>query len=218
MRIVAGLGNPGSRYRHTRHNAGFRVVDLLAARAGIPCPERASPHGVSDRLRELVARLLRRPQAGPAAAADPEAWLAEASLGGVPVLLVKPLAFMNRSGVPIARVLAARGASAGDLVVIVDDVALPLGAVRVRPAGRHGGHNGLRSVIEGVGTEDFARVRIGVRGGALPPELADYVLAEPPVEEATLLEAALCRAADAVQCLVSEGLAAAMDRFNARRA
>ena len=102
--------------------------------------------------------------------------------------------------------------------MIVDDVALELGTVRVRARGRHGGHNGLRSVIDELGTEDFVRVRIGVRRGELPPELADYVLAEVPADEAPLFEAALARAADAVECVLREGPAAAMDRFNGSRA
>jgi len=134
------------------------------------------------------------------------------------VLLVKPLAFMNASGQPVARVLAAAGASPADLVVVVDDVALELGRIRVRACGRHGGHNGLRSVIEELGTEEFARVRIGVRQGELPGELADYVLAEVPADEAELFEEALSRAADAVECVVREGVVAAMDRFNSSRA
>jgi PTH1 family peptidyl-tRNA hydrolase len=247
LRVVAGLGNPGASYRHTRHNAGFRVIDLLVARAEACRPMPEQPRGVVARARRLVARVLGvrvlvpresagpfggglvpRESAGPSGggpspgpltvAGDLEAWLAEASVGGEPVLLVKPLAFVNRSGVPIARVLAACGASASDLVVVVDDVALELGTVRVRARGRHGGHNGLRSVIDEIGTEDFVRVRIGVRRGGLPPELAAYVLAEVPPDDVPVFEAALGRAADAVACVLREGPAAAMDRFNGWRA
>jgi len=234
LRVVAGLGNPGASYRHTRHNAGFRVIDLLVARAEVCRPMPEQPRGVVARARRLVARVLGvrvlvpRESVGPSGggpspgpltvAGDLEAWLAEASVGGEPVLLVKPLAFVNRSGVPIARVLAACGASASDLVVVVDDVALELGTVRVRARGRHGGHNGLRSVIDEIGTEDFVRVRIGVRRGGLPPELAAYVLAEVPPDDVPVFEAALGRAADAVACVLREGPAAAMDRFNGWRA
>jgi PTH1 family peptidyl-tRNA hydrolase len=199
LRVVAGLGNPGLSYRRTRHNAGSRTVDILAARAGVEAPASGSLGSASAEQGTF-------------------AWLAETMLAGQPVLLVKPLAFMNASGVPVARVLAAAGASPADLVVIVDDVALELGTIRVRARGRHGGHNGLRSVIDEIGTEDFVRVRIGVRRGELPPELADYVLAEVPSDEAPALEAALGRAADAVECVLREGPAAAMDRFNGRRA
>jgi PTH1 family peptidyl-tRNA hydrolase len=184
---VAGLGNPGERYRRTRHNAGFMAVDALAARAG-----------AKGRV-------------------EGDAWLADATLGGGPVVLVKPLAFMNASGPPVARVLAAAGGSPADLVVVVDDVALDLGTVRVRERGSHGGHNGLRSLAEALGTEDFARVRIGVRRGELPEDLAGYVLADFPPEEVLVVQEAVGLAADAVVCLLEEGPAAAMNRFNPRR-
>ena len=110
---MVGLGNPGPRYHATRHNAGFLAIDELAART------RA------------------------AGSVEQDAWLAEATLAGEPLLLVKPQSYMNESGEPVARLLAARGGSAQDLVVIVDDVALPLGRLRVRPSGSDGGHNGL---------------------------------------------------------------------------
>jgi PTH1 family peptidyl-tRNA hydrolase len=184
---VAGLGNPGERYRRTRHNAGFLAVDALAARAG------AKGRAFGD------------------------AWLAEATLGGGPALLVKPLAFMNASGPPVARVLGAAGGSPADLVVLVDDVALELGTIRVRERGSHGGHNGLRSLVETLGTEEFARVRIGVRQGELPEDLAAYVLADFPPEEVLVVHEAVGLAADAVSCLLEEGPAVAMTRFNARR-
>ena len=130
---MVGLGNPGERYRRTRHNAGFMAVDVLAARVGA----RGRVEG--------------------------DAWVAEATLGGAPAALVKTLAFMNASGGPVARVLAERSGSPADLVVLVDDVALELDTIRVRERGSHGGHNGLRSLVETLGTEEFARVRIGVR-------------------------------------------------------
>ena len=193
MRLVVGLGNPGERYRRTRHNAGFLALDLLAARS------------------RAVPRL------------EADAWLAEASLGDERVLLVKPLSFMNRSGEPLARLLSESGGSPADLVVVVDDVALELGTVRVRPRGSDGGHNGLRSLGEALGTTDFARVRIGVREAGLPVEdlpldLTSYVLSEFPEPDAAALEAALTLTADAVECLLQEGTEAAMDRFNGRRA
>jgi PTH1 family peptidyl-tRNA hydrolase len=184
---VVGLGNPGERYRRNRHNAGFMAVDALAARA------RGAGRVFGD------------------------AWVAEASLGGGPVLLVKPLAFMNASGAPVARVLAAHGGAPADLVVLVDDLALDLGTIRVRERGGHGGHNGLRSLVETLGTEEFARVRIGIRRGELPEDLAGYVLADFPAEDVLVVQEAVGLAADAVRCLLEEGAAAAMNRFNARR-
>lgn len=185
---MVGLGNPGERYRRTRHNAGFMAVDALAARVG------------------AVGRVGR------------DAWVAETTLGGAPVALVKPLAFMNASGGPVARLVAERSGSPPDLVVLVDDVALELGTLRVRERGSHGGHNGLRSLIETLGTEEFARVRIGVRRGEQPPDLAEYVLADFLPAEVLIVQEAVGLAADAVLCLLEEGVGAAMNRFNARRA
>lgn len=182
VRVVAGLGNPGERYWGTRHNAGFMAIDVLAARAG------------------AVGRV------------EDDAWVAEAVLEGTTLLLVKPLRFMNLSGLPLARLLA--GAAPAELLVVVDDVALELGRVRVRERGSHGGHNGLRSIADALGSEEFPRVRIGIRSGELPADLADYVLSVPPPEERQPLAEAATRAADAVLCAAKEGLARAMDRFN----
>jgi len=189
VRFVVGLGNPGERYRLTRHNVGFRVLDVLA-----------------DRLR-----------AGPGVA-EHEARVAPARLGSSEVLLVKPLSFMNLSGVPVARLLEVHDGSPGDLVVVVDDAALDLGTIRVRERGSHGGHNGLRSLVEELGTEDFPRVRVGIRAGDLPEDLAAWVLDEFPDEDLSVVRETLDRAADAVSCLVEEGPATAMNRFNARAA
>lgn len=185
---MVGLGNPGPRYERTRHNAGFIAVDELAART------------------RAAGRLL------------PDAWVAETTLAGTQALLVKPQSFMNLSGEPVARLLAEHALSPSDLVVVVDDVALPLGRVRVRPHGSDGGHNGLRSLVAALGTEAFARVRIGV-GVEPPPELdlADFVLAEFLPEELKLLREVTVLAADAVACLLGDGVDTAMNRFNGRR-
>ena len=185
---MVGLGNPGPRYERTRHNAGFMAVDELAART------------------RAAGRLLT------------DAWVAEATLAGAQALLVKPQCFMNLSGQPVARLLAERALSPAELVVIVDDVALPLGRVRVRAHGSDGGHNGLRSLVAALGTEEFARVRIGV--GVEPPpdlDLADFVLAEFLPEELPRLREVTVLAADAVACLLEDGAEAAMNRFNGRR-
>jgi PTH1 family peptidyl-tRNA hydrolase len=146
-----------------------------------------------------------------------DAWVAEAAVGGGSALLVKPLAFMNASGPPVARVLDAHRGSPSDVVVLVDDVALDLGTLRVRERGSHGGHNGLRSVIEAIGTEDFARVRIGVRRGELPADLAEYVLADFRPDEVLIVQEAVGLAADAAICLLEKGPAVAMNLFNAPR-
>jgi PTH1 family peptidyl-tRNA hydrolase len=187
MRLVVGLGNPGERYRRTRHNAGFMVVDALAARAGVM------------RGRE-----------------EADAWVAEAEVAGEALRLAKPLTFMNRSGLAVERLLGATGGSPGDLVVVVDDVALELGTLRVRERGSHGGHNGLRSLIDVLGTDEFPRVRVGVRKGDLPEDLAGYVLAEFPPEDVLVVQEMVGLAADAVTCLVKYGPVETMNRFNAR--
>jgi len=192
---VVGLGNPGSRYQGTRHNAGFMAIDELAART------RAA--GRFDR----------------------DAWIAETTLADEPARLVKPQSFMNLSGEPVARLLAEAGATPAELIVVVDDVALPLGRLRVRPEGSDGGHNGLGSLIASLGTEAFARVRIGVGPEATPAELgaqrddlAAFVLADFLPEELPRLREVIGLAADAVLCLAQEGADAAMNRFNGRSA
>ena len=145
-----------------------------------------------------------------------DAWVAEAVVGGASVLLVKPLTFMNRSGVAVERLLASASASAADLVVIVDDAALDLGTLRVRERGTHGGHNGLRSLIDTLGTEEFVRIRIGVRGADLPDDLALFVLSDFPPEDVLVVQEAVGAAAAAVECLLALGAATAMNRFNTR--
>lgn len=188
MRLVVGLGNPGERYRRTRHNVGFMVVDALAGRAG------------ASRGHERE-----------------EAWVIPARVGGEHVLLVKPLTFMNRSGAAVDRLLAAEQAGPQDMVVVLDDVALDLGTLRVRERGSHGNHNGLRSVIDALATDEFLRVRVGVRKGEPPDDLADYVLSEFPQEDVLVVQEVVGWAADAVEALIREGAAAAMNRFNPMR-
>ena len=185
MRLIVGLGNPGERYRRTRHNLGFMVVDALAQRAGAPRP------------REEAFALV-----------------AEAAVGGQPVLLVKPLTFMNRSGVAVERLLAEHGGGPQDVVVILDDVALELGALRIRERGSHGGHNGLRSLIDVLGSDELSRVRVGIRKGEPAQDLAEYVLSDFPEEDVLVVQEAVGWAADAVECLVRDGITTAMNRYN----
>lgn len=186
MRLVVGLGNPGERYRRTRHNVGFMIVDALAARAGV------------KKGREEM-----------------DTWVAEAVVGGERVLLAKPLTFMNRSGVAVERLLQ-DGFSPSDLLVVVDEVALELGTIRVREHGGHGGHNGLRSLIDALGSEEFTRIRVGVKKGELPDDLAEYVLSDFPDEDVLVVQEVVGLACDAVECVIREGVSAAMNRFNGR--
>ncbi len=186
MRFVVGLGNPGERYRRTRHNVGHMVVDKLSAGA--------TPG---------------RDEGG--------AWVAPAEIAGQSVLLVKPLTFMNRSGVPLALLLSSHQSSPQDLLVVLDDVALELGTLRIRERGSHGGHNGLRSIIDVLGSDEFPRIRVGIRHGDLPEDLAEYVLSDFPEEQVLVVQEMVGQAADAAECLLREGAAVAMNRFNGPR-
>jgi peptidyl-tRNA hydrolase, PTH1 family len=196
MKLIVGLGNPGRRYAGTRHNVGFDVLDRLASRHGVDW--QWAPRGMDA----LTAR--RRPS-GVVQGAPPV---------NEDTVLAKPLTFMNLSGHAVQGVLQFYKIELPDLLVIVDDVNLELGRLRARGAGSAGGHNGLKSVIEALGTEDFARLRIGVGRGDARRDLADHVLATfDPEERASVVEAA-DRAADAAELFVAEGIAAVMNRFN----
>ncbi|HJT63950.1 MAG TPA: aminoacyl-tRNA hydrolase [Candidatus Limnocylindria bacterium] len=185
MKVVCGLGNPGDRYRLTRHNVGFRVVDLLADRWGV------SKGTVKDGSARLEVDR-----------DDPVDR----------VLLVKPARFMNQSGPPLRAAL--RNVNADyetDLLVVTDDADLPLGRLRLRRGGSAGGHNGLRDIIETLGTDQFARLRVGIgRNG----EMVDHVLSTFSRGEEELAREAIATAADAVELWLAEGVEAAMNAFN----
>jgi len=184
--VVLGLGNPGERYERTRHNVGARVVEAL------------------------VARWKARPGES---AAEYRAW--EASPGGRPVALLRTRIYMNESGPALAAWRARHPFEAGELLVVADDVYLPVGMVRLRPGGGSGGHRGLESIGQTLGSFEFARLRVGV--GASPSEvLRDHVLEEFGAGEETEAAAAVIEAADAVECWIGEGMLAAMNRFNRR--
>lgn len=184
MFVVLGLGNPGEEYARTRHNVGFRVVDALARR-----------WGVEARRRKFLAHV------------------AEAERAGARVLLAKPGTYMNASGRSARAILDFYGLAPEALCTVSDDVNLPLGRLRVRRGGSAGGHKGLASVAEHLGTEAFARLRVGV--GAPRGERRDYVLSPFRGAEAEEAEAAVERAADAVECWVGEGVERCMNRYNA---
>jgi PTH1 family peptidyl-tRNA hydrolase len=185
MKLIAGLGNPGGKYRGTRHNVGFDVIDLLVAR-----------HGLAF-------------EAAPADALQAK-WRRAEDV----VLLVKPLTFMNVSGQAVGALGHYYKVGLEDVLIVCDDVNLPLGRLRVRASGTEGGHNGLRSVAAELGTVDYARLRVGVGRGDLRRDLADHVLARFEPEEMSGIEAAVARAADAVETWVSDGLAKTMNVFN----
>lgn len=183
MKLIVGLGNPGREYAETRHNVGFRVVDLVGERLGL--------HWRKD-----------------------EDVLFAKSFGEAPFLVVKPQTFMNRSGYAVARFAGYHNVEPGDLLVVLDDVDLPLGKIRVRAAGSGGTHNGLKSVVEQLGTTAFPRMRLGVGRGDARRDLADYVLAKFDPAEQPEVASLITRAADAAQMFVVEGIQKVMNTHN----
>ena len=186
MKVVVGLGNPGSEYRETRHNVGFLVADELARR-----------WGVGD-WREQY-----------------EALAVKTRCGDEAVVLAKPLTFMNLSGQAVAGLAGFYKVEASDVFVIADDVALPLGRLRARREGGAGGHNGLKSVIQHLGTQAFPRVRVGVGRGTERRDLVDHVLGRFEAGERETVSAAVLRAADATETFLREGIERVMSAFNA---
>lgn len=183
MKLVVGLGNPGSRYRRTRHNLGFMVIDRLAERWAI------------DVTRERM-----------------NAWIGNGRFGEHAVVLAKPTTFMNRSGSAVQAIGHFYRLQRTDLLVVTDDLALPLGKLRLRAQGSAGGHNGLADIIERLGTQDFARLRVGIDSPTYGA--TDHVLGEFDPADAAVVQAAVDRAADAVACWIEYGVEAAMNRFN----
>ena len=169
---VVGLGNPGPEYRETRHNVGQRVLDLLA---------------------QMLKRPWRR---------EGQALTAQGQWRGETVHLVKPLAFMNVCGPVVARSLARLGVGAADLVLVYDDIDLPLGTVRTRMRGSHGGHNGVRSVIEALGTSDIRRVKVGIGRPDRKEDVVDHVLTGFEQDELPVVDAAVAEAAERVLALL----------------
>jgi len=183
--VVVGLGNPGNEYCRTRHNIGFLVVDACRARCGSGREERRS--------RALVA---------------------EAEIGDRPVMLAKPRTYMNRSGAAVAELLRDAGTGPEGLLVICDDLYLRFGALRVRTKGSHGGHNGLRSIIEVLGTQEFPRLRVGVGPADPGVAYADFVLAPFPKADREDLPEVVETAAGCVEMAVREGVQRAMNVYN----
>jgi PTH1 family peptidyl-tRNA hydrolase len=183
-RLVVGLGNPGERYAATRHNVGFRALDLLTA----------APRWQDDKRR--TASLL-APAAGDLAC----------------VLLAKPTTFMNSSGDAVARLLQALAVPTSQMLVVYDDMDLPLGTLRLRERGSAGTHNGMRSIVRDSGTEDFPRLRIGI-GQAGSRDARDYVLGGFSEAERPVVDDVLARTAEAIRTWVRDGATAAMNRYN----
>jgi PTH1 family peptidyl-tRNA hydrolase len=187
MKLIVGLGNPGSEYDRTPHNMGFMAVDRLASECG----------------KELTRR-------------ESQALTAHTELLGEKVVLAKPQTFMNLSGVSVARLLQNYELTAHDLIVLVDEIELPVGMLRVRPRGSAGGHNGLKSIIGSLGANDFIRIRMGVRPERPVEDYVSYLLKPFRSAEAKSVDEALDLTVDAIRVVVSEGVQKAMNRFNRR--
>jgi PTH1 family peptidyl-tRNA hydrolase len=185
--LIVGLGNPGRRYRGTRHNAGFRVVDGLAARWDVAVSREAHQALVGETRRD-----------------------------GERVLLVKPQTYMNESGAAVASIQRFYRIDPEHIVVVHDDVDLDVGRVRIRSGGRAGGNRGIASIIEVLGDPGFLRVKVGVGRPPAGPVPSNYVLSVPPADEAEVLAEGEARAADAVELLLVDGPVRAMNRINQR--
>lgn len=184
--LLVCLGNPGTQYDNTRHNVGFMVADELAERLKVP-------------VQRLKFRALTN----------------TVTIGGQKVLLMKPVTYMNLSGESVREAVSFYKIPPQRVLVVSDDVALPPGKLRIRKNGSAGGHNGLKSLIQHLGTDQFPRVRIGVGEKPHPDyDMADWVLGKFQGEDKKAVEAAVKRAADAVECLIREGPDRAMSQFN----
>jgi peptidyl-tRNA hydrolase, PTH1 family len=185
MKLVVGLGNPGRQYVGTRHNVGFEAVDLLGRRHGLTWE--TAPRGL-------------------------DALSCKWNLGGA--VVAKPLTFMNRSGEAVIGLLQFYKIEIPELLVIVDEIQIEAGRLRLRASGSAGGHNGLKSIIQSLGTDAFPRLRIGVGRGDTRRGLADHVLSRMEPAERPVIEEAIGRAADAAELFVAAGIVPAMNRFN----
>lgn len=187
MKAIVGLGNPGPRYRNTRHNVGWQVIDQLASRWGAGKPAKAR-----------------------------HAEVARATFAGQDVLLVKPLTYMNDSGLAVRALVEKDKLGLEDIMVVYDDLDLQFGRLRLRAGGSAGGHNGIKSIQQHVAGKpgDFPRMKVGI--GRPPPGVdpIQYVLTSFRPDERTVIEAAVTRAADAVECWLLDGTEAAMNGFN----
>ena len=186
MKIIAGLGNPAAKYEGTRHNTGFAVIDQLA--------EKYSIRVNTNRQRGLCGAGI---------------------IGGEKVLLVKPLTFMNLSGECIRPLMDYYKLEPSELLVIYDDISLEIGQIRIRAKGSAGGHNGMKSIIGHLGTQEFPRIKVGVGGKPEQMDLADYVLGHFSREEQAAIKESVKLAAEASEFILTDGVKEAMNRFNA---
>lgn len=185
MLIIVGLGNPGVRFTASRHNIGFRFIDLLAKKNEIRLNDRR-----------------------------PKAVIGQGLIDGHEVVLAKPRTFMNNSGEGVEYILARFGGHPSDLLVVYDEMALPAGRIRIRPQGSHAGHNGIRSIISSIQTEQFPRLRIGVGHPNQGESSIPHVLGKFNKEEEPLVAQALQDSVEAVQCMLEANIDIVMNRYN----
>ncbi|WP_043582291.1 aminoacyl-tRNA hydrolase [Acetivibrio clariflavus] len=185
LSVVIGLGNPGPRYENTRHNVGFDTIDQLSKKHNI-----------------AVTKVKYK------------AVIGDGNIGGHRVLLVKPQTFMNLSGESVREIIEWYKVPVKNIIIIYDDIDLPVGKIRIRPKGSAGTHNGMRSVIYQIQSEDFPRIRIGIDKPPQGWELADFVLSKFSADERKSVEEAIENAADAVEVILNSGIDKAMNRYN----
>lgn len=188
MHLIAGLGNPGAEYKMTRHNAGFMVIDRLAGTHSISLPEKKK-FGASFGKGRMENRN---------------------------IVLAKPLTYMNRSGFPLRKIADYYGINSKDLIVIHDDIDLAFGRIKIKEKGGHGGHKGIKSVMEAFGGGDFVRLRLGVGRSGPGNEVVGHVLGKFGPKETEILDRFLKRAREAVEAVLAKGVRDSMNEFNQR--
>ncbi|MFH0731745.1 MAG: aminoacyl-tRNA hydrolase [Candidatus Omnitrophota bacterium] len=186
MKLLAGLGNPGESYTRTRHNIGFRIADSLAAKYNA----------------KLKKKFLTNAQQ------------ASASVLGERIIVLKPLSFMNRSGPCVLHFYKKLNLKLEDILIICDDISLPIGKMRLRPGGQAGGHNGLESIIDSLGDQGFPRLRIGIDNNKTISDLSEYVLSEFTPDEERAMRHIVDNAVNACECWITDGIEAAMNKYN----
>ncbi len=187
MIVIAGLGNPGREYEKTRHNAGYDVLDVFAAENGI-----------------RVDRIKFKSMTG------------EGFIAGEKVMLIKPLTYMNKSGEAVREVLDFYKLDKSNLIVLVDDIDIKFGSIRIRKRGSAGSHNGMKSIISHIGTDEFTRIKLGIGKNPEYYDLADYVLSKFSKEEREEIDKMIVRAAQATKMILTDGVDAAMNIFNSK--
>ena len=193
MKLIVGLGNPGKAYAHNRHNIGFRCINHLARL-----------HSISIKGHQCQSQV------------------GTGKIAGVEVLLAKPKTFVNLSGEAVGRLMRKYSIPVNNLIVIYDDLDLPLGKLRLRPSGSAGGHTGINSIISALGSEDFPRIKVGIGrpttedGAAITDEdvIVGHVLSDFTPQEEAAIKPAIATAAEAIHCILTEGIVAAMNKFN----